>query len=211
MADYIRDEEEQAERLKEWWQKNGTATIVVIVLAIGSMIGWRQWQEHSSGQAAEAAKVYESLVAGLGQGGSADQVRSAADTLLEDFESTAYADYARLALAKLAADDGNLNGAAEQLKAVADDAASKELEYTARVRLARVQIEQGDLDAAEKQISRTFPEAWQAQALELKGDIAGAREKWDAARDAYTSALDALDNGAAKDRVQMKLDDMKSL
>ena len=33
MADYIRDEEEQAERLKEWWQKNGTATIVVIVLA----------------------------------------------------------------------------------------------------------------------------------------------------------------------------------
>ena len=42
MADYIRDEEEQAERLKEWWQKNGTATIVVIVLAIGSMIGWRQ-------------------------------------------------------------------------------------------------------------------------------------------------------------------------
>ena len=211
MADYIRDEEEQAERLKEWWQKNGTATIVVIVLAIGSMIGWRQWQEHSSGQAAEAYKVYESLVAGLGQGGSADQVRSAADTLLEDFESTAYADYARLALAKLAADDGNLNGAAEQLKAVADDAASKELEYTARVRLARVQIEQGDLDAAEKQISRTFPEAWQAQALELKGDIAGAREKWDAARDAYTSALDALDNGAAKDRVQMKLDDMKSL
>ena len=66
MADYIRDEEEQAERLKEWWQKNGTATIVVIVLAIGSMIGWRQWQEHSSGQAAEASKVYESLVAGLG-------------------------------------------------------------------------------------------------------------------------------------------------
>ena len=94
---------------------------------------------------------------------------------------------------------------------MADDAASKELEYTARVRLARVQIEQGDLDAAEKQISRTFPEAWQAQALELKGDIAGARAKWDAARDAYTSALDALDNGAAKDRVQMKLDDMKSL
>ena len=45
----------------------------------------------------------------------------------------------------------------------------------------------------------------------MKGDIAGAREKWDAARDAYTSALDALDNGAAKDRVQMKLDDMKSL
>ena len=121
MADYIRDEEEQAERLKEWWQKNGTATIVVIVLAIGSMIGWRQWQEHSSGQAAEASKVYESLVAGLGQGGDAEQVRSAADTLLEDFESTAYADYARLALAKLAADEGNLNGAAEQLKAVAED------------------------------------------------------------------------------------------
>ncbi len=211
MADYIRDEEEQAERIKEWWQKNGTATIVVIVLAIGAMLGWRQWQDHSSGQSAEASKVYETMMTGLGQGGNADQVRGAADTLLEEFPSTAYADYAHLALAKLAVDDGNFNGAVEQLDAVAEDAASKELEFTARVRLARVYLQQGDLDAAEQQISRTFPEAWQGQALELKGDIAGAREKWDAARDAYSGALEALDNGAAKDRVQMKLDDMKSL
>tara|TARA_B100000965_G_scaffold384045_1_gene383881 strand:- start:412 stop:1050 length:639 start_codon:yes stop_codon:yes gene_type:complete len=210
VVDYIRDEEEQAERLKEWWQKNGTATIIVIVLAIGALLGWRQWQDHSAGQAGEASQHYEAMMTALGQQGDADLVRNAADTLIKDFGGSAYADYAHLALAKLAVDDGDLGAAAEQLTTVAEDPATRELEYTARLRLARVLVAQGELDAAGEQIARTFPEAWQGQALELKGDIASVRENWDAARAAYGDALEALDEGAARDRVQMKLDDLKS-
>ena len=93
MVDYIRDEEEQAERLKEWWQKNGTATIIVIVLAIGALLGWRQWQDHSAGQAGEASQHYEAMMTALGQQGDADLVRNAADTLIKDFGGSAYADY----------------------------------------------------------------------------------------------------------------------
>ena len=209
MVDYIRDEEEQAERIKEWWQKYGIATIIVIVLAVGALLGWRQWQEHSAGESGKASVHYETMMQALAAG-NADQARGAATTLMDDYDGTAYADYARLALAKLAVDAGDLNAAADQLGEVADNAATRELEYTARLRLARVQVALGDLDAANEQISRTFPEAWQGQALELKGDIASVRENWDAARAAYGDALEALDEGAARDRVQMKLDDLKS-
>ncbi|ASK33202.1 hypothetical protein CEK62_19950 (plasmid) [Alcanivorax sp. N3-2A] len=208
MVDYIRSEEEQAEVLKEWWSKNGVAVVVVVVLAVGGLIGWREWKAHNSDLAAEASRSYETLMTEL-QSGNTDKARGTAETLVKDYESTSYADYSHLVLAKLAVDGGDFNSAAEQLKAVVNDPATAELEYTARLRLARVQIQQGDLDAAEKQISRSFPNAWQGQALELKGDIAGAREKWDAARDAYSGALETLDSGAERDRVQMKLDDLK--
>ncbi|HBC19536.1 MAG TPA: hypothetical protein DC022_12505, partial [Alcanivorax sp.] len=44
MVDYIRDEEEQVERIKAWWQENGTAAVITVVLAVAALIGWRQWQ-----------------------------------------------------------------------------------------------------------------------------------------------------------------------
>lgn len=207
MADYMGSDEEKIERIKEWFVENGLSTLIVIVLAIGGVVGWRVWQNYQHDTAAQASQVYETMMAALG-GASADQARTAADTLIADYEGSTYADYAHLVLAKLAVQEQNLDAAAEQLQAVAEDPAVAELGYTARVRLTRVYLEQGKLDAAEKQISRTFPQAWQGRALELKGDIAQARGDHDAARDAYTTALDLMESGASRNRVQMKLDNL---
>ena len=62
MADYMRDEDEQAELLKEWWQKNGTAAIITVVLAVAALIGWREWQGHQGEQSSEASKQYQVMV-----------------------------------------------------------------------------------------------------------------------------------------------------
>lgn len=210
MADYIRSEEETIEGIKEWFAKNGLAMLIVIVVAVGGMIGWRSWQGHEQAQAAQASQVYETMMAALQSGNGEAKTRAAANSLIKDYAGSSYADYAHLVLAKLAVQSSDLNSAAEQLKAVTDKPATDELANVARLRLARVYLEQGNLDAAEKQISRTFPKAWQGRALELKGDIAHARNKDAAARDAYTTALDAMQSGTDRDRVQMKLDDLKS-
>ena len=47
-------------------------------------------------------------------------------------------------------------------------------------------------------------------ALELRGDLAKARDDQQAATEAYTQALETLQDNGEKDRVQMKLDDLKS-
>ncbi|MYE24023.1 MAG: tetratricopeptide repeat protein, partial [Gammaproteobacteria bacterium] len=36
-------DEEQAERLKKWWDANGVSLIVTLVLAVGAVIGWRYY------------------------------------------------------------------------------------------------------------------------------------------------------------------------
>ncbi|KAF0806028.1 hypothetical protein A6D6_01846 [Alcanivorax xiamenensis] len=211
MADYIRDEEEQAERLRNWWQKNGVATVVVIVLAVGSMIGWRQWQQHQSVEAGKASGLYEKMISAMPTGagdGDAGVVKTNAEALIDQFAGSSYAGYAHLALAKLAVQNGDLGEAASQLRLVVDKPATKELEHVARLRLVRVLIAQNELDAAGKELGRTWPEAMQGQALELKGDVAKARQQWDEARDAYASALEAMGGQGGSDRVQMKLDDL---
>lgn len=207
MADYMQSDEELIERIKLWLAENGLTTLIVIVLAVGGMIGWRFWQNQQQDTAAQASQVYQSMMTALA-GSDDDKAGTSANRLVSDYAGSAYADYAHLVLAKLAVQNSDLDGAAEQLLAVADAAATDELEYTARLRLARIYLEQGKLDAAEKQIARTFPKAWQGGALELKGDIALARDQHDAARDAYSAALDALESGADRNRVQMKLDNL---
>lgn len=207
MADYMHSDEENIERIKQWFIENGLMTLVVIVLAIGGTVGWRVWQNHRQEVAADASQVYENMMTAL-SAGSNDKASAAANSLIKDYSGSTYADYAHLLLAKLAVEGNDLKGAVTQLKTVAEDPAVDELGYTARLRLARVYIAQGNLDAAEKLVSGTFPKAWQGSALELKGDVALAQHKDSAARDAYITALDLMQGGADRDRVQMKLDNL---
>ncbi|EKF75674.1 hypothetical protein A11A3_02357 [Alcanivorax hongdengensis A-11-3] len=213
MVDYIRDEEEQVELIKEWWQKNGTATIITVVLAVAALIGWRQWQQHDAGQSAAASAEYQQMVESLqalSPGQDAGPVADRAATLIEDYPSSSYADYARLVQARLAVDKGDFKAAVEPLTRVADKGATDALQYTAQLRLVRVLLQQQAYDEAEKRLQGSFPSAFNGMALELKGDLAKARDNAQGARDAYAEALDALQDGAEKDRVQMKLDDLKS-
>ncbi|WP_300380388.1 tetratricopeptide repeat protein [uncultured Alcanivorax sp.] len=211
MVDYIRDEEEQVERIKAWWQENGTAAVITVVLAVAALIGWRQWQGHQGEQAAEASTEYQVMLEAL----SANPMDKAvindkADLLIEDFGSSAYADYARLAKASLAVQDGDYDSAVSLLQPVADDGATDALSYTASLRLARVFLQQQAWDKADAQLSGRFPDAFNGMALELRGDLAKAQGEAEQARDLYAQALDVLQDGGEKDRVQMKLDDLKS-
>lgn len=211
MVDYLRDEEEQAEILKEWWQKNGTSLIVTIVLAVAALLGWREWQGYQSEQAGEASSQYEAMVDALGQERpDKDTVATQADKLVADYPSTAYADYARFAQARLAVEQGDYPAAVDALEAVVNKPATDALEYTARLRLTRVLLQQQAYDKAAEQLDARFPSAFNGMALELQGDLAKARGESEQAESAYNDALDALDDGGEKDRVKMKLDDLKS-
>ena len=123
---------------------------------------------------------------------------------------SAYADYARLALARLAVHDGDYDKAVTFLQAVADGGATDELTYTASLRLARVFLQQQAWDKAAAQLDKSYPEAFNGMALELRGDLAKGRDNAAKAQELYTQALEVLQDGGEKDRVQMKLDDLKS-
>ena len=212
----MRTEEEQAEIIREWWEKNGFATILAIVAAIALILGWRQWQAHQETAAAEASALYQNMMGAAQmmemQGmGEPDTVRNPARQLRDDHPRTAYADHAALMLARLAVGEGDHEQAAGYLEQVLERPATEALEHTARLRLARLYIEMERADEALALLEREPPSAWRGQVLEVRGDALRQTGDHDEARRAYESALDAAEDGAARERVRMKLDDLQSL
>lgn len=215
MTDY--SEEEQIERLRKWWEENGTSIIVAVVLSVGALLGWRYWQDSSQRQAGEASAVYQQMIDAIeqarvvsGNDAPVQQARSSAEQLIEKHPRSAYADYARLALAAFAVQNEAYDDATTQLRAVMDKPASEALGWTARARLARVLLHTADLEGASAVLNASWPTAWQGQAFELRGDVARSQGDVTAARNAYQSALEVLANDGAGHRelVQMKLDDL---
>jgi predicted negative regulator of RcsB-dependent stress response len=215
MTDY--SEDEQVERLRNWWQENGTSVVLAVVLSVTGLLGWRYWQESSQQKAQSASMVYQQMIDALEDArtlaasqAQAELVQRAAQTLVDDYGSTAYADYARFTLARLAVENSEFDEATRLLRDVMSKPATPVVGWTARVRLARVLLHSGDLDAAASVLNASWPVAWQGQAFELRGDLARARGDLVAAREAYQSALQRLDEDGAGHRelVQMKLDDL---
>lgn len=211
----MRSEEEQAEILREWWQKNGWTLLVAIILGVVALLGWRQWSASQESRAENASVVYERMhqamqSAGAGENGEAlAAAREQADRLVDEYPRTVYGAQARLALARMAVMEEDYAEAADQLRAVVERSPTPALEYTARIRLARVLLQQGEAEQALDQVQGSFPDAWLGQALELRGDALRALSRNEDARDAYGMALDSLPSGEfSRDRVQMKLDDM---
>lgn len=213
MADYT--EEEQVEALRRWWAENGTSTIVAIVLAAAAIVGWRHWGNYRETEAVNASVIYQSMQDAIEQAQTRPDsselfmaVRSSAEQLVAEYGNSAYADYARLTLARLAVEEGDYESAAATLQDVVDAADTDTIKWVATLRLARLKIEMKDLDGASALVTTKVPEAFAGQALELKGDIQRARSDIDGARAAYEDAIELMQSEAHKELVRMKLQDL---
>lgn len=218
MADEYLSDEEQAERIKQWFRENGVSLVVTVVVAVAALLGWRQWQDHSATVAANASTTYQEMVTSLQQAqarpDSEQQYQAArekAEALLVEHPKSSYADFAGLTLARLEVEAGNFDAADDYLRKVVATASTASARHTARLRLARVQLEQGRFDEVETTLKQGFPEAWRGQALEIRGDMLLARNDAAAAREVYQSALDVMEAGdTGRRRVEMKLNDLAS-
>lgn len=210
-------EEEQLEAIKEWLKKNGLPIVLGIVVVLAGTFGWRGWQSHQYQQAAQASVVYQKMLEGLEQSANnpdneaaAKEVQASADALIANWGKSAYADYARLALAKQAVARNDLDQAADLLQQVANKPATKDLKFVASLRLARVYLAAEQYDQADKTLSLSYPLPWQGEQLELKGDLAVQKDDKETARNAYQQALTLLPQSDALVRVQMKLNQLKA-
>lgn len=209
-------EEEQVEALKKWFVENGVSLLVGIVLALGSVFGYRAW-ENSTRESGEAASaIYEDLVAAVGfipADGLSEAMTATGLTLAEqlktEYSDSSYAIFAALTMAKLAAESGKLDKAAAELRWVLNNGAQGSFEILARIRLSRVlsaQEKYGEalalldvqLDLAAHYVS------WE----EARGDIYYSMDRIDDAREAYQLAVQSTAQGQPRPFLNMKLEDL---
>jgi predicted negative regulator of RcsB-dependent stress response len=203
-------EDEQVEKLKQWWKDNGTSTLIGISLGIAVIFGWRGWQVYQQNQAEEASSLYHRTFTQFQQE-QPQKAREAANRLLTEYSGSSYAAMGSLMLAKQAAEDKQWDAALAHLDWIINNGDVPELLAIARLRKARLLLLQDKIDEALTLAESDVSEAFKPHYNALKGDVylrQGDKEK---AREAYTQAVTG-DTMSAQQRqwVQLKLDNIST-
>lgn len=183
-------DEEQVEKLREWWQEHGRAVIAGIIIAVGGVVGWQQWGAYQDRQAEAASSAYTHFIEARDTGADADTVTRRGQRLLDDHGSSAYAAMAGMQLATYQAQHDDTDAAVETLQWVIDNASDKPFRDLARLRLAQIHYGHDRLDDALAVLEDAEDGPYEGRYHELRGDIHAALGERDEARAAYQSALD---------------------
>lgn len=202
MTAYSRDEEEQLEELKKWWQKYRNPVIYGLLAGIVTIVGVRAWMNHQGNLAVSASSEYEQLQVELGQG-NAEAVAKRGDYIIDTYPRTPYAVLAAFALARAHVDKGDLPAARARLQWVIDHGKQPEFVHIARLRLGKLLLAMGEATQALALIEPIKPDAYGAEYEELKGDIYAETGQQDKARQAYELAVDKL--GASGDTRMLRI------
>lgn len=196
MADHL-TEEEQIEALKNWWKEYWMSIVLPILLIAAGYFGWTTHQANKEQQAKQGSLAYQELVSVVGSGAELSQeqqneARLAAQTLIDEFGGTLYADRAKLVLARFAVESGELENAKSMLQEVADGGANPAIKNVALTRLAKVCIAQGNYDKAISLMGSANDDSFKSIFAEIRGDALAAKGDVAAATTAYQEALDNL-------------------
>ena len=188
-------EEQQIAELKKWWSDNGTSIIVGVALGLACVFGFRSWLAYQDNLAGQASTIYSVMLQGLDRD-DRQLVNERAGILITQYNSTPYAAFAALALAKIRTQEGDLDAAGRQLRWVLDNGDLDVLGDIARLRLARVLIAQQKPDEAEALLQQPrSTTAFDGVYDEVFGDLYSARNDTAAASGAYQRALAAAQSG----------------
>jgi len=208
VSDYL-NEDEQADAVKRWLRENAIWLAGGLLLGIGSLVGWNQWQAQQAASAEQASAIYEQL---LGQA-RLQRVAEAEELLgvlgREHGRST-YLDLGRMAVAAMHLERNLPEQSAAYLEQVANGRGPAELRHIARLRLARVLAYQDDHAAALALLDPAKAGGFAARYHDVRGDVHASLGEHDAATREYELALQADQQGLL-DRayVQAKLDELR--
>lgn len=208
----FRTEEEQIAALKNWWNDNGRSLLIGIGLALVIVFGWKAYQNNVIQMKAEASSLYQQLIAEATKNNFDDEEANTLNYLATEiktkFDSTEYAIYAALFLAKDAVGKQTYDIAKEELNWVLLHSDDDRIKHIVNARLARILSAEGKNDDALALLTATLPE-FEASYLELKGDIKSRVGEKESAIEAYSSAYQLIkDRPQAQPLLAVKLSDL---
>ena len=202
-------EREQLDQVRRWIRENAPWALAGVLIGVGALVGWQQWQAWQQRQSLAAGQKYSQALDALSRN-DRDAAARLATQLRQDYARTPYADLAALALARYHVEYNQLADAERYLTDVMNGSHDQELRLVARLRLARVQRADGKPDLALATLAAAPAAAAQVAALaEVRGDA--LRDKGDraGALAAYQAALAAPpEAGVSRALLELKSADL---
>jgi predicted negative regulator of RcsB-dependent stress response len=208
-VDDLQSEKEQIEEMRAWWSEYGKVVIAGVVIGVGGLIGFNQYNASQLESQIAASELYETLV-GHVVDGDRDEAEFVADDLVANYADTAYAAQSKLALARLYMDQNRDQDAADTLRELLAMDANEGLQNIGRLRLASVLLYQEKAQEVVDLLEGVDAPPFAALANEALGDAYAALGDYQQAADAYNRALTDPSPSPTIDPalVQMKLIDL---
>ena len=184
-------EDDDAQRLRVWWKKNGMGIVAGVAIGILGVGGFKGWQAYTENRALSASDVFQEMLA-YDESGEIEQTKKSAQTLVQDYRATPYGDLAYLMIAKLATQKGDLSNAMEALTNVMTNSKDPAMRQIARLRLSQVNLLAGNLVRAHELAISNDVGGFESEYPEVLGDVLYAQHKYTEAAEAYDRALQAL-------------------
>lgn len=191
----IYDAHEQGEIVKKWLQQNGGAIVMGLVLAFGSLFGFKQWQNWQDTKGQKSFAEFEIMNERLSEG-QLDNAVENYQLLQDEYAKTPYASLAALQMARARVESKQPDLALNHYRFVMESGHPSGLRVVARERMARLLLDQGQAEEAlniingEQQLS-----GYESRYAETRGDILTALGRKDDAIAAYQEALATLEEG----------------
>jgi predicted negative regulator of RcsB-dependent stress response len=202
------NDDDRVQVLRKWWEGNGTALVVTLVVVIGGVIGWRWYTDYTQTRDEAASATYQRYLEARQRDASPEETAALLATLDNDFRSSGYRIFTLFYRAYDAASTENFSKATEYLETAVKDAKDDRLRDIARLRLARLQVQGGNADAALETLRKVSGSGFRSYVAELKGDILLGQHKPDEAREAYQAAAAAADPNEPQPVLDMKIVDL---
>ena len=202
-------EKEQLDALKAWWAENGNYVMGGIFVGIVAIFGWNRWQTNVSDTEIAASTLFEDVMAAAALN-LVDNAADAADGLFADYNDTAYAAQARLAMARMYMDSGRDQDAVDVLSELVTDARHGELALVAQLRLGKILLYQDKAEEAVELLSEGTDSAFAARFNHVLGDAYEQLGRYDEAQAAYIAALNDNPQAPTVDTtlIQLKINDL---
>jgi predicted negative regulator of RcsB-dependent stress response len=178
-----------------------------VVIAVGLLFGYNQYESSKLAAEVEASVLYESLAVHVGDG-NLEGAEAVAAELETDYANTAYAPQSKLAMARLYMDKNRDQDAADVLSELIIMRGNRELRHVGRLRLARILLYQDKPQEVIDLLADQKDEAFAGLYAEALGDAYAALGRVDEAGDAYRLALADTSQTVNRGLVQMKLVDL---
>ena len=230
--DPYHNEEDQIRALKQWWERNGSSTLIGVGVALAIVFGSQWWQQHTRVAAEESAALDQQLLQAAERASGDEVQRTTAQHLGEELRDkqagNRYGDYASLLLARMYVEKNDLAAAERELRALVERHPDKapgeitrrinsllgrdvdpQLGSLARLRLARVLFADKRADEAATVLGDPAGGDFEIERQELRADILKSTGDAAGAIAAYERAIElAKDSGGVR-LVELKLQELR--
>jgi predicted negative regulator of RcsB-dependent stress response len=180
-------EDEDLQKLKTWWKKNGTSIIAGIALGVAAIAGVNGWRVYDQNRSETGSALYSQLREAIEKDES-DKAKALFAELKEDFSATPYGPGGALLYAAHIFSNDDVSGARKLLTWTMETSEAASTKHTARLRLAWLELGEGNhqqvlkLTTVEENAGfESFYAELNASAYAMAGDTNKAAQHYDQA------------------------------